>query len=41
MNGENGKSSLDVTYGILEMMIFGLIIAAIVFGISVFASMMF
>lgn len=41
MNGENGKSSLDVTYGILEMIIFGLIIAAIVFGISVFASMMF
>ena len=41
MNGENGKSSLDVTFGILETILFGLIIAAIVFGISIFASTMF
>lgn len=41
MNGENGESSLDVTSGILEMIIFGLIVGLIVFGISVGLSMLF
>lgn len=41
MNGENGKSSLEVTSGILEMIIFGVIIALLVFGLSVLASMLF
>lgn len=41
MNGENGKSSLDVTNGKLEMLIFGLIVGLLVFGISVLLSIMF
>lgn len=39
MNGETGESSLDVTYGKLEMFIFGLVVALVVFGISVLISM--
>lgn len=35
MNGETGESSLDVTNGVLEMLIFGLIVGLIVFGIAV------
>lgn len=41
MNGETGESSLDVTNGVLEMIIFGLIVGLIVFGISVGLSMLF
>ena len=41
MNGETGESSLDVTNGILEMIIFGLIVGLIVFGIAVGISTLF
>ena len=41
MNGENGKASVDVTYGIVEMIIFGLFVGLLVFGISVLISIMF
>lgn len=41
MNGETGEASLDVTYGVLEMVIFGLVVFLLVFGISVGISMLF
>ena len=41
MNGETGENSLDVTYGKLEMLIFGLLVALIVAGISVLITNLF
>ena len=41
MNGETGENSLDVTYGKLEMLIFGLLVALIVAGISVLITKLF
>ncbi len=40
MNGETGESSLEVTFGSIEMLVFGIIVAAITFGISVLLSIL-
>lgn len=41
MNGETGEFSLDVTNGVLEMVIFGILVGILVFGISIGISMLF
>ena len=40
MNGETGEFSLDVTNGVLEMILFGVVVGLLVFGISVGISML-